>query len=103
MDYLFCVAVDMVFRNPWGPETLRDLVAAIRPRYFAVPHQQLPYERRQVPSAFVADSEGDFYYGGAVFGRRVARVYEYLWDDRKTQPPILKTSDSPQWGRIPTG
>ncbi|XP_004423674.1 PREDICTED: globoside alpha-1,3-N-acetylgalactosaminyltransferase 1 isoform X1 [Ceratotherium simum simum] len=133
VDYLFCVNVDMVFRNPWGPETLGDLVAAIHPRYYAVPRQQFPYERRHVSTAFVADGEGDFYYGGAVFGGRVARVYEftrgchmailadkangimaawqeeshlnrrfishkpskvlspeYLWDDRKPQPAILK-------------
>nr|XP_034349283.1 globoside alpha-1,3-N-acetylgalactosaminyltransferase 1-like [Arvicanthis niloticus] len=69
--------VDMVFRNPWGPETLGDLVAAIHPGYFAVPRQQFPYEHWQVSSAFVADSEVDFYYGGAVFGGRVARVYEF--------------------------
>ncbi|XP_032334638.1 globoside alpha-1,3-N-acetylgalactosaminyltransferase 1 isoform X3 [Camelus ferus] len=133
VDYLFCVDVDMVFRNPWGPETLGDLVAAIHPGYFTVPRQQFPYERRHVSTAFVADGEGDFYYGGAVFGGRVARVYEftrgchmgiladkangimavwqeeshlnrrfishkpskvlspeYLWDDRKPQPPSLK-------------
>nr|XP_023485003.1 globoside alpha-1,3-N-acetylgalactosaminyltransferase 1 isoform X2 [Equus caballus] len=133
VDYLFCVDVDMVFRNPWGPETLGDLVAAIHPGYYAVPRQQFPYERRHVSTAFVADGEGDFYYGGAVFGGRVANVYEftrgchmailadkangimaawqeeshlnrrfishkpskvlspeYLWDDRKRQPPSLK-------------
>ncbi|XP_063552903.1 globoside alpha-1,3-N-acetylgalactosaminyltransferase 1 isoform X3 [Gorilla gorilla gorilla] len=133
VDYLFCLDVDMVFRNPWGPETLGDLVAAIHPSYYAVPRQQFPYERRRVSTAFVADSEGDFYYGGAVFGGQVARVYEftrgchmtiladkangimaawreeshlnrrfisnkpskvlspeYLWDDRKPQPPSLK-------------
>lgn len=133
VDYLFCLDVDMVFRNPWGPETLGDLVAAIHPGYFAVSRQQFPYERRQVSAAFVAYNEGDFYYGGAVFGGRVARVYEftrgchtailadkangimaawqeeshlnrrfiwhkpstvlspeYLWDDRKPQPPSLK-------------
>ncbi|XP_020926667.1 globoside alpha-1,3-N-acetylgalactosaminyltransferase 1 isoform X2 [Sus scrofa] len=133
VDYLFCLSVDMVFRNPWGPETLGDLVAAIHPGYFAAPRQQFPYERRHVSTAFVADSEGDFYYGGAVFGGRVARVYEftqgchmgiladkangimaawqeeshlnrrfishkpskvlspeYLWDDRRPQPPSLK-------------
>ncbi|XP_049567733.1 globoside alpha-1,3-N-acetylgalactosaminyltransferase 1 isoform X2 [Orcinus orca] len=133
VDYLFCLDVDMVFRNPWGPETLGDLVAAIHPGYFAVPHQQFPYERRPLSTAFVADGEGDFYYGGAVFGGRVAEVYEftrgchmgiladkangimaawqeeshlnrrfishkpskvlspeYLWDDRKPQPPSLK-------------
>lgn len=77
VDYLFCVDVDMVFRNPWGPETLGDLVAAIHPGYFAAPRQQFPYERRHVSTAFVADGEGDFYYGGAVFGGRVDRVYEF--------------------------
>ncbi|XP_054440142.1 globoside alpha-1,3-N-acetylgalactosaminyltransferase 1 [Pteronotus mesoamericanus] len=133
VDYLFCVDVDMVFWNHWGPETLGDLVAAIHPGYYSVPRQQFPYERRHVSTAFVPESEGDFYYGGAVFGGRVDRVYEftrgchmailadkangimaawqeeshlnrrfishkpskvlspeYLWDDRKPQPPSLK-------------
>ncbi|KAM4849355.1 globoside alpha-1,3-N-acetylgalactosaminyltransferase 1 isoform X3 [Urocitellus parryii] len=133
VDYLFCLDVDMVFRNLWGPETLGDLVAAIHPGYFIASRQQFPYERRRASTAFVADSEGDFYYGGAVFGGRVASVYEftrvchmailadkangimaiwqeeshlnrhfishkpskvlspeYLWDDRKPQPPSLK-------------
>ncbi|XP_048204707.1 globoside alpha-1,3-N-acetylgalactosaminyltransferase 1 [Perognathus longimembris pacificus] len=133
VDYLFCLSVDMTFQNPWGPETLGDMVAAIHPGYFSVPRQRFPYERRQASTAFVADEEGDFYYGGAVFGGRVANVYEftrgchmaimadkangimavwqeeshlnrrfishkpskvlspeYLWDDRKPQPPSLK-------------
>ncbi|XP_069871041.1 globoside alpha-1,3-N-acetylgalactosaminyltransferase 1 [Dipodomys merriami] len=133
VDYLFCLDVDMTFRNPWGPETLGDMVAAIHPGYFSVLRQQFPYERRRASTAFVADNEGDFYYGGAVFGGRVANVYEftrgchmailadkangimaawqeeshlnrrfishkpskvlspeYLWDDRKPQPPSLK-------------
>ncbi|XP_033051044.1 globoside alpha-1,3-N-acetylgalactosaminyltransferase 1 isoform X2 [Trachypithecus francoisi] len=77
VDYLFCLDVDMVFRNPWGPETLGDLVAAIHPSYYATPRQQFPYEHRRVSTAFVADSEGDFYYGGKVFGGQVARVYEF--------------------------
>ncbi|XP_017373068.1 globoside alpha-1,3-N-acetylgalactosaminyltransferase 1 isoform X1 [Cebus imitator] len=133
VDYLFCLDVDMVFWNPWGPETLGDLVAAIHPGYYAILCQQFPYQRRRVSAAFVADSEGDFYYGGAVSRGQVARVYEftgschmailadkangivaawqeeshlnhhfitnkpskvlspeYLWDDRKPQPPSLK-------------
>ncbi|XP_074150111.1 globoside alpha-1,3-N-acetylgalactosaminyltransferase 1 isoform X1 [Sminthopsis crassicaudata] len=133
VDYLYCLDIDMVFWNPWGAETLGDLVAAIHPGYFTVPRWQFPYERRPLSTAFVADGEGDFYYGGAVFGGRVERVYEftggchmailadkangimaawqeeshlnrrfishkpskvlspeYLWDDRKPQPPSLK-------------
>ncbi|XP_023556310.1 globoside alpha-1,3-N-acetylgalactosaminyltransferase 1 isoform X2 [Octodon degus] len=77
VDYLFCLDVDMVFHNPWGPETLGDLVAAIHPGYFTVPRQQFPYERRHISTAFVAENEGDFYYGGAVFGGRVANMYEF--------------------------
>ncbi|XP_028917981.1 globoside alpha-1,3-N-acetylgalactosaminyltransferase 1 isoform X2 [Ornithorhynchus anatinus] len=77
VDYLFCLDVDMVFRSPWGVETLGDLVAAIHPGYYAVPRQQFPYERRPSSSAFVADEEGDFYYGGAVFGGLVKKVYEF--------------------------
>ncbi|XP_036863697.2 globoside alpha-1,3-N-acetylgalactosaminyltransferase 1 isoform X7 [Manis javanica] len=77
VDYVFSVNVDMVFRNPWGPETLGHLVAAIHPGYYSVPRHQFPYERRPSSTAFVADSEGDFYYGGAVFGGRVASVYEF--------------------------
>ncbi|XP_053414923.1 globoside alpha-1,3-N-acetylgalactosaminyltransferase 1 isoform X2 [Nycticebus coucang] len=77
VDYLFCFNVDMVFQNPWGPETLGDLVAAIHPAYYAVPRQQFPYERRHISTAFVADSEGDFYYGVGVFGGQVASVYEF--------------------------
>ncbi|KAI5138424.1 Globoside Alpha-1,3-N-Acetylgalactosaminyltransferase 1 [Manis pentadactyla] len=77
VDYVFSVNVDMVFQNPWGPETLGDLVAAIHPGYYSVPRRQFPYERRPSSTAFVANSEGDFYYGGAVFGGRVASVYEF--------------------------
>ncbi|KFO31955.1 Globoside alpha-1,3-N-acetylgalactosaminyltransferase 1 [Fukomys damarensis] len=76
VDYLFCLDVDTVLQNPWGPETLGDMVAAIHPGYFTVPRQQFPYEHRWVSTAFVAD-EGDFYYGGAVFAGQVANVYEF--------------------------
>ncbi|NXE68035.1 GBGT1 acetylgalactosaminyltransferase, partial [Calcarius ornatus] len=75
--YLFCLDIDMVFHNPWGPETLGDLVAAIHPGYFDVPREQFPYERRSSSAAFIPEGEGDFYYGGAVFGGSVEKVYEF--------------------------
>jgi len=42
VDCLFCLAIDMVFYNSWGPETLGDTVAAIHPGYFNVPRSQFP-------------------------------------------------------------
>ncbi|KAM7087853.1 LOW QUALITY PROTEIN: globoside alpha-1,3-N-acetylgalactosaminyltransferase 1-like [Ciconia maguari] len=80
VDYLFCLDVDMVFYNAWGPETLGDIVAAIHPGYsnvpLNVPRSQFPYERRSSSAAYIPDGEGDF-YGGAVFGGLVKKVYEF--------------------------
>ncbi|NWS94076.1 GBGT1 acetylgalactosaminyltransferase, partial [Mionectes macconnelli] len=76
VEYLFCLDIDMVFHNPWGPEALGDVVAAIHPGYFSVPRNQFPYERRSSSAAYIPAGEGDFYYGGAVFGGLVKKVYE---------------------------
>ncbi|XP_048821830.1 globoside alpha-1,3-N-acetylgalactosaminyltransferase 1 isoform X5 [Lagopus muta] len=77
VDYLFCLDIDMVFHNAWGAETLGDIVAAIHPGYFNVPRSQFPYERRSSSAAYIPEGEGDFYYGGAVFGGLVKKVYEF--------------------------
>ncbi|XP_051663576.1 globoside alpha-1,3-N-acetylgalactosaminyltransferase 1 isoform X3 [Manacus candei] len=77
VEYLFCLDIDMVFHNPWGPETLGDTVAAIHPGYFSVPRNQFPYERRSSSAAYIPAGQGDFYYGGAVFGGLVRKVFEF--------------------------
>uniref|UniRef100_A0A8C8SNS7 Globoside alpha-1,3-N-acetylgalactosaminyltransferase 1 (FORS blood group) n=1 Tax=Pelusios castaneus TaxID=367368 RepID=A0A8C8SNS7_9SAUR len=77
VNYLFCLDIDMVFYNPWGAETLGELVAAIHPGYYKVPRSQFPYERRSFSAAFIPDGQGDFYYGGAVFGGLISQVYEF--------------------------
>ncbi|XP_031412079.1 globoside alpha-1,3-N-acetylgalactosaminyltransferase 1 isoform X1 [Meleagris gallopavo] len=77
VDYLFCLDIDMVFHNAWGAETLSDIVAAMHPGYFNVPRSQFPYERRSSSAAYIPEGEGDFYYGGAVFGGLVKKVYEF--------------------------
>ncbi|KAM7144215.1 globoside alpha-1,3-N-acetylgalactosaminyltransferase 1 isoform 1-T3 [Macrochelys suwanniensis] len=77
VNYLFCLDIDMVFHNPWGVETLGEMVAAIHPGYFNVPRSQFPYERRSSSAAFIPDRQGDFYYAGAVFGGLVKQVYEF--------------------------
>lgn len=101
VDYLFCVDVDMVFRNPWGPETLGDLVAAIHPGYYAVPRQQFPYEfTRGCHMAILADKangimaawQEESHLNRRFISHKPSKVLspEYLWDDRKRQPPSLK-------------
>uniref|UniRef100_A0A674K6U3 Globoside alpha-1,3-N-acetylgalactosaminyltransferase 1 (FORS blood group) n=1 Tax=Terrapene triunguis TaxID=2587831 RepID=A0A674K6U3_9SAUR len=77
VNYLFCLDIDMVFHNPWGVETLGEMVAAIHPGYYNVPRSQFPYERRSSSTAFIPDSQGDFYYAGAVFGGLLKQVYEF--------------------------
>lgn len=77
VDYFFCLDIDMVFYNAWGPETLGDTVEAIHPGYFNAPQSQFPYERSS-SAAYLPDEEGDFCYGGAVFGGLVKKVYEFI-------------------------
>uniref|UniRef100_A0ABM5F6J5 Globoside alpha-1,3-N-acetylgalactosaminyltransferase 1 n=1 Tax=Pogona vitticeps TaxID=103695 RepID=A0ABM5F6J5_9SAUR len=77
VDYLFCLDIDMVFHNPWGPETFGEMVAAIHPGYFKVPRTDFPYERRSISTAYIHREEGDFYYAGAVFGGLTKNVYEF--------------------------
>ncbi|XP_053138586.1 globoside alpha-1,3-N-acetylgalactosaminyltransferase 1 isoform X2 [Hemicordylus capensis] len=79
VDYLYCLDIDMVFHNPWGAETFGEMVAAIHPGYYMVPRQKFPYERREISAAYISSEEGDFYYGGAVFGGLVKNVYEFTW------------------------
>ncbi|XP_025034091.2 globoside alpha-1,3-N-acetylgalactosaminyltransferase 1 isoform X3 [Pelodiscus sinensis] len=84
VNYLFCLDIDMVFHSPWGVETLGERVAAIHPGYYNVPRSHFPYERRSSSAAFIPDSQGDFYYGGAVFGGLVKQVYEFTRDCHTT-------------------
>lgn len=77
VNYLFCLDIDMVFHGSWGPETLGEMVAAIHPGYYKVPSRMFPYERRKASAAYISSGEGDFYYGGAVFGGLVKNVYEF--------------------------
>ncbi|XP_060119897.1 globoside alpha-1,3-N-acetylgalactosaminyltransferase 1-like [Heteronotia binoei] len=78
VDYLFCLDIDMVFHNSWGPETLGEMVATIHSGYYDSPSRKmLPYERRKASAAYISSGEGDFYYSGAVFGGLVKNVYEF--------------------------
>ncbi|XP_062342407.1 globoside alpha-1,3-N-acetylgalactosaminyltransferase 1-like [Osmerus eperlanus] len=67
-DYIFCLDVDSKFHAHFGVEALGRLVATIHPGYYATERGSLPYERRPESRAYIPFGEGDFYYGGAVFG-----------------------------------
>lgn len=73
---IFCLDIATVFHNPWGAETLGEVVVAIYPGYFNIPQRQFSYERRSTSATFIPDGEGNFYYGGAVIGGLVKKVYD---------------------------
>lgn len=73
--YIFCTDVDMVFENRFGTEAFSELVAAIHPWFFDYKRNQFPYERRKTSQAYVPPEQGDFYYGGALYGGHVDMVY----------------------------
>ncbi|XP_063000562.1 globoside alpha-1,3-N-acetylgalactosaminyltransferase 1 isoform X2 [Elgaria multicarinata webbii] len=79
VDYLFCLDVDLLFHNPWGPETLGEMVAVLHPGYYKAPRTKFPYERRRESAAYISSDEGDFYYAGGAFGGLVKRVYVFTW------------------------
>ncbi|XP_061568665.1 globoside alpha-1,3-N-acetylgalactosaminyltransferase 1-like [Cololabis saira] len=74
-DYVFCLDVDSRFQGRWGAESLGGLVAAVHPGYYRGKRGGFPYERRPASRAFVAPGDGDFYYGGAVFGGALQEVH----------------------------
>ncbi|KAJ7992161.1 hypothetical protein DPEC_G00275660 [Dallia pectoralis] len=74
-DYVFCLDVDSKFHARFGAEALGDLVAVIHPGYYEKTHRdQFPYERRPDSTAYIPLGQGDFYYGGALFGGLVGNV-----------------------------
>ncbi|XP_066466949.1 globoside alpha-1,3-N-acetylgalactosaminyltransferase 1-like [Tiliqua scincoides] len=77
VDYLFCLDIDLVFYNSWGPETLGEMVATLHPDYYKTSRGSFPYERRRSSMAYISREEGDFYYIGAAFGGQVKNVYEF--------------------------
>ncbi|XP_069039547.1 globoside alpha-1,3-N-acetylgalactosaminyltransferase 1-like isoform X2 [Lepisosteus oculatus] len=74
-QYIYCLDVDMLFHSRWGAEVFGDLVAAIHPGYYKVSRENFPYERRPASQANIPLDQGDFYYGGAVFGGLAENVY----------------------------
>uniref|UniRef100_A0AAV2KKP4 Uncharacterized protein n=1 Tax=Knipowitschia caucasica TaxID=637954 RepID=A0AAV2KKP4_KNICA len=75
-NYVFCLDVDSKFHGRWSSESLGDLVSVVHPGYYGNPRSGFPYERRTQSRAYMAPSDGDFYYCGGAFGGSVGFVLE---------------------------
>lgn len=74
--FIFCLDVDSKFHGRWSSESLGQSVAVVHPGYYGDPRSRFPYERRPVSRAYMAPSDGDFYYCGGAFGGSVDRVLD---------------------------
>ncbi|TSR75245.1 Globoside alpha-1,3-N-acetylgalactosaminyltransferase 1 [Bagarius yarrelli] len=83
VDYMFSLDVDSKFYAHWGAESLADLVGVVHAWFFGSSTQQFPYERRPESQAYIPYDEGDYYYGGAVFGGRPEKVLKLVQTCRK--------------------
>ncbi|KAL0994825.1 hypothetical protein UPYG_G00127620 [Umbra pygmaea] len=73
--YIFCLDVDMRFHGRVGPEALGKLVAAIHPWFYWYTHNQFPYERRSISTAYIPLDQGDFYYQANIFGGAMEDIH----------------------------
>ncbi|XP_062380789.1 globoside alpha-1,3-N-acetylgalactosaminyltransferase 1-like isoform X2 [Sardina pilchardus] len=73
--FIFCTDVDMVFESRFGAEAFGELVATIHNGWYLTGRNELPYERRTASQAYVPKGQGDFYYGGALYGGHVDVVH----------------------------
>lgn len=77
-DYFFTIDVDMLFKAEVGPEILSDLVTFLHPSYFGTSRSHFPYERRQASLAYLSQTQGTFYFGGAFYGGQPESVIAML-------------------------
>ncbi|KAL2078331.1 hypothetical protein ACEWY4_026016 [Coilia grayii] len=73
--YVFNIDSDTLFENHFGAEALGELVGSLHPWYYYLTRNQFTNERRPASRAHVPDTEGDFYYIGALYGGSVDAVY----------------------------
>ncbi|KAL2092678.1 hypothetical protein ACEWY4_012476 [Coilia grayii] len=74
--YIFNIDSDTVFENHFGAEALGELVGSLHPWFYDFSRDRFTNERRPASRAYVPNTEGDFYYIGALYGGSVEAVYK---------------------------
>uniref|UniRef100_UPI00358F6A44 globoside alpha-1,3-N-acetylgalactosaminyltransferase 1-like n=1 Tax=Myxine glutinosa TaxID=7769 RepID=UPI00358F6A44 len=77
-DYFFTIDVDLLFKAEVGPEILSDLVSLMHPGYFKTSRSHFPYERRKASLAYLSQTQGTFYFVGALYGGHPESVIAML-------------------------
>ncbi|XP_041945823.1 alpha-1,3-galactosyltransferase 2-like [Alosa sapidissima] len=100
-QYVFCMDVDQVFRGRFGTEALGDSVALLHAHYYHRFRRMWTYDRNPKSQAYMADSQGDFYYHAAVFGgswQSVKQItdtcYRTIMEDKKNRVEALWHDES---------
>ncbi|XP_008068857.1 glycosyltransferase 6 domain-containing protein 1 [Carlito syrichta] len=78
VDFLFCMAVDQVFQNRFGVETLAPSVAQLHSWWYFRNTKNFPYERRRNSAAFIPLGQGDFFYDGSTVGGTPHQVLNFI-------------------------
>lgn len=101
-DYQFYIDADCLFVNEVGDEILSDLVAVQHCGYVG---ERGTYELRPESTAYIADDEGEMYFGGGFLGgkrdcffKAVLRLVEMI-DEDKSNNLIARHHDESYWNR----
>ena len=68
MDFIFCVDVDVIFKDQVDMEALEYRVGTLHPMHYAESRSTYPYDTNPLSTASIKYAEGEYYISGAFFG-----------------------------------